>query len=93
MIELAVEAFDDLERIRQHLEKTGHDVGGVIRTSLGCFRVLEHTPEIGRPARGSLRELVILQGKAGYLAAYEYDPALEVVRILRIRHQRDAGYP
>ena len=93
LIELAVEAFDDLERIRQHLEKTGQDVGAVIRTILECFRVLEHTPQIGRPVRRSLRELVILQGKAGYLAAYQYDPALEVVRILRIRHQREAGYP
>lgn len=93
LIELAVEAFDDLERIRLHLETTDQDVGRVIRTILACLRVLEHTPQMGRPARGALRELVILQGRAGYLAAYQYDPALDVVRILRIRHQREAGYP
>lgn len=38
-----------------------------------------------------MRELVISYGASGYVALYRVDsPGL--VRILRIRHQREAGY-
>ena len=39
-----------------------------------------------------MRELVITYGASGYLALYRYDSKPDVVRILRIRHQREAGY-
>jgi hypothetical protein len=35
---------------------------------------------------------VISWGATGYLALYTFDAGLGVVRILRIRHQREAGY-
>lgn len=56
--------------------------------------VLEAHPEIGRRASvGSpLRELVISRGQAGYIALYEYSPAANRIRILAVRHQREAGY-
>jgi hypothetical protein len=38
------------------------------------------------------RELVISHGASGYLALYRHDAAPGVVRILRLRHQREAGY-
>ena len=41
---------------------------------------------------GELRELVILRGASGYLALYRFDPVRDIVRLLRIRHQREVGY-
>ena len=38
------------------------------------------------------RELVISHGATGYIALYRHDARHDVVRILRIRHQREAGY-
>jgi hypothetical protein len=35
---------------------------------------------------------VITYGAAGYLALYRRDVPLDVVRVLRVRHQREAGY-
>jgi len=39
-----------------------------------------------------MRELVISRGATGYLALYRFDPAVDAVRILRVRHQHEAGY-
>lgn len=37
-------------------------------------------------------ELIIPCGKSGYVAFYEYDEESDVVLVLAIRHQREAGY-
>ena len=47
---------------------------------------------IGRRIDHQIRELVISQRATGYLALYRFDAAFDVIRILRIRHQREAGY-
>ena len=49
---------------------------------------------IGRPVDDSedLRELVIDFGASGYLALYRYEPALDAVTILAVKHQREDGY-
>jgi len=49
-------------------------------------------PEIGRRADALRRELIIARGTTGYVALYSFDPIGDVVRVLRIRHQREAGY-
>jgi plasmid stabilization system protein ParE len=56
--------------------------------------ILEEHPEIGRPIGGgsTLRELVISHGKTGYIALYEPARAAGLVRLVAIRHQREAGY-
>ena len=56
--------------------------------------MLETHPEIGRKvsAGSPLRELVISRGQAGYIALYEYSPAVNRIRILAVRRQREAGY-
>jgi len=55
--------------------------------------VLPAHPLIGHPVPGSpLRQLVIARGRTGYLALYEYDTAADVVYVLAIRHQREAGF-
>jgi plasmid stabilization system protein ParE len=86
-------ALDDLERIVDFLaEAVSADAALVaieqIRTAVA---VLAKHPRIGRRTNGTMRELVISHGSSGYLALYRLSRP-EVVRILRIRHQRDAGY-
>jgi hypothetical protein len=40
-----------------------------------------------------MRELVTSRGKTGFVALYRFSPPLDLVRILRIRHQREPDYP
>jgi plasmid stabilization system protein ParE len=55
--------------------------------------ILGSHPEIGRSVPGSpLRELVISHGNSGYVALYEPSRVQNVVRVVAIRHQREAGY-
>ncbi|MBI3373831.1 MAG: type II toxin-antitoxin system RelE/ParE family toxin [Betaproteobacteria bacterium] len=58
----------------------------------GAVSVLASHPQIGRRADVHRRELVITHGTTGYLALYRYDARLDLVRVLRIRHRREAGY-
>lgn len=57
-----------------------------------AVNVLARHPLIGRPAESGLRELVISQGSTGYVALYSYERAHDVILILAIRHQREAGF-
>jgi plasmid stabilization system protein ParE len=47
---------------------------------------------IGRPAEDGRRELVLSRGRYGYIAKYRWLAAEEIVLILAVRHQREAGY-
>lgn len=58
-----------------------------------ALKVLERHPQIGRPAEEDLRELVISRGRSGYVALYQYREADDMVVVLALRHQREAGYP
>lgn len=54
--------------------------------------ILEAHPLIGRPVELGLRELVISSGKTGYVALYRFRSAAQLILILAVRHQREAGY-
>lgn len=54
--------------------------------------MLEDHPLIGRPVDNGLRELMISRGRSGYAALYSFEEQHDVVLILGIRHQREAGY-
>lgn len=58
------------------------------------LRLLETTPELGRPSDQvkGLRELLIPFGAAGYVALYRHVLAEDAVYILAFRHQKEAGY-
>lgn len=88
------EALGDLDRIIEHLlEHAMQDAPAAVGRIRSAIEILVEHPEIGRRADRDRRELVISRGATGYLALYRYDPQLDLVRILRIRHQREAGYP
>ena len=89
----AAEALEDLARLVDFLEdempgssKEPVDSIAEAVTMLGLH------PHLGRRMDRLRRELVISHGKSGYLAIYRFDPVRDLVRILRIRHQREAGY-
>lgn len=95
MIVFADEALADLERIFEfNFERDPATALDHIAKVRSAVLILEEHPEIGRPAGGGtvLRELIISHGKSGYLALYEYSPAEHLVRVLAVRHQREAGY-
>lgn len=39
-----------------------------------------------------MRELIISEGKTGYIALYAYEQFHDIILVLAIRHQREAGY-
>lgn len=92
-VELAAEVGEDFERILDQLAR--HQVenaGQRIREIVEALDVLEHNPLIGRPLADGKRELVIGRRSHGYVALYRYVAALDIVFVLAIRSQREAGY-
>ena len=87
------EALADFERIIEFLLETSAETAAQtlvnIRSAIG---ILEAHPLIGRRIDNHIRELVISQGATGYVALYRIDLVIGLVRMLRIRHQREAGY-
>jgi plasmid stabilization system protein ParE len=87
------EAVHDLERTRAFHGQEDSTVAAVqIEAVLQAISILADHPMIGRIVRHEIRELVISHGKSGFLALYRYFPQRDLVRILRIRHQRELGY-
>lgn len=87
------EALEDLERFIEFLLVTSPETSGAALVQIrAAVSVLAAHPQIGRRVDVHRRELVITHGTTGYLALYRYDAGLDLVRVLRIRHQREAGY-
>ena len=91
----SAEALGDLERIVDLLlEAAPGSAEAALDQIRSAITILASHPDIGRRVESArrLRELVITHGASGYVALYRFDPAPGVARILRIRHQREAGY-
>ena len=91
-IEVAREVREDVDRILEHLEKFEVEDPSAREPIVQGISVLEHNPLIGRIARNDLRELIIGRGAHGYVALYRYIPEVDIVLLLAIRNQREAGY-
>ena len=88
-----VAARTDLERIVDYwLEHAPGTAPAVVARVRSAIEALKQHPLLGRRVEGELRELVISHGATGYLALYEFDEALDTVLVVRVRHQREAGY-
>lgn len=93
MILFAEEALADLEHIFSfNLDFDSEWAIRQIELIERAVLILEEHPRIGRPVSGEIRELVISFGKAGYIALYQYEEVDHLVRILAVRHPREAGY-
>jgi len=89
----AARALADLERLADFLiESDAAAAEATISLIEEAVATLSRHPVIGRPAEAGLRELVISRGRTGYVALYSFEPVYDVVLILAVRHQREAGY-
>lgn len=80
------EVAEDFDRILAHLERfEAPDAAEIVE----AIAVL---PLIGRPTRADLRELIIGRRSRGYVALYRHVPQLDMVFVLAVRSQREAGY-
>jgi plasmid stabilization system protein ParE len=87
------QAFADLDRLADFLIKKAPQAAvasiDVIRDGI---EILERHPFVGRSCEEGLRELLISYGESGYVALYSYEQREDVVLVLAIHHQREAGY-
>ena len=63
-----------------------------IREIIKAINVLDHNPLIGCPVSNGKCELVIGRRSHGYVALYRHVAEIDIVFILAVRSQREAGY-
>lgn len=87
-------ALGDVQRLYRFLASKDADAA---RRAVGAIRagvqILARHPHIGRPIEdmdSEFREWPISFGSGGYIALYRFDG--EMVALLAVRHQREAGY-
>jgi plasmid stabilization system protein ParE len=89
----ASRALTDFERIVSfHAENEPALATIVVSRISEAISALQRHPLLGRPVEAELRELVISHGRTGCLALYRFLKAEDVVLVLALRHQREAGY-
>lgn len=92
-VEITARAMGDLERLFDFIAE--EDRARACKQLLSVRRALEllaDHPLLGREAEEGRRELILSRGRYGYIAKYRWLPAEDVVLILAVRHQREAGY-
>ena len=90
-VDISPGARRDLDRLTDFL--IASDPASAAETTaliISAIMTLRDHPAIGRTVEHGLRELVISRGRSGYLALYRFDLSRNLVRILAIRHQREA---
>lgn len=89
----APRALDDLDWLADFLlEQSPRLAAETGRLIIEALRTLKRHPLIGRPVEEGLRELLISRGRSGHIALYRFDLAADIVLVLRVRHQREAGF-
>jgi plasmid stabilization system protein ParE len=87
------QAVRDFERIIElSLQAFPSHVSSVVEDIREAVSILERHPLIGRRRDAKRRELVISKGRFGHVAMYRYDVTHDAGFVLRIRHQREAGF-
>ena len=91
-ISYSSQALADLERISDFLSESGLNALETLDLIDEAVTILARHPLVGRQAESGLRELVISQGRTGYVALYTYEAEQDAILVLAIRHQREAGF-
>jgi toxin ParE1/3/4 len=92
-VQIATRALDDLERLFDFLADHNPKLARERMLSVRrAFDLLADHPSLGREAEDGRRELILSRGKFGYVAKYRWVAAEDVVLILAVRHQLEAGY-
>jgi plasmid stabilization system protein ParE len=91
-VQITVRALADLERLfdflAEHNPKLARERMLSVRRAL---ELLADHPLLGRQAEDGRRELILSRGRFGYVAKYRWVPAEDVILILAVRHQLEAG--
>ena len=92
-VEITQRALADLERLFDFIaaedpERASRQILSVRK----AFELLADHPQLGRAAEEGRRELILSRGRYGYIAKYRWLPAQDVILILTVRHQLEAGY-
>jgi plasmid stabilization system protein ParE len=92
-VQITVRALADLERLfdflAEHNPKLARERMLSVRRAL---ELLADHPLLGRQAEDGRRELILSRGRFGYVAKDRWVPAEDVILILAVRHQLEAGY-
>lgn len=91
-VQVTQRALADLERLFDFI--AAHDPKRALGRMLSvrrAFELLFDNPLLGRAAEDGRRELVLSRGRYGYIAKYRWVPAEDVILILAVRHQLEAG--
>ena len=92
-VEITQRALADLERLIDFIAagdpQSAREQVLSVRKAL---EVLADHPLLGRAVEKGRRELVLSRGRYGYIAKYRWLPAEDIVLILAVRHQLEAGY-
>jgi toxin ParE1/3/4 len=92
-VELAPETADDFVRILEYqAQHEAADATARILEIIQAIDVLVHNPLIGRPVLNGKRELVTGRKERGYVASYKYVDDIDIIFVLAVRSQREAGY-
>lgn len=91
-ISYAGQALAHLERISDFVTSSGADALETLDLIDEAVSILARHPFIGRQVEEGLRELVISQGKTGYVALYSFEVEYDAILVLALRHQREAGW-
>jgi plasmid stabilization system protein ParE len=92
-VQITTRALADLERLFDFLAEHNPKLARERMLSVRqAFELLAAHPLLGRQAEDGRRELLLSRGRFGYVAKYRWISAEDVVLILAVRHQLEAGY-
>ena len=92
-VEITRRALADLERLFDFIAaENPHRARAQIVSVRKAFELLADHPLLGRAAEQGRRELILSRGRYGYIAKYRWLPNEDIVLILAVRHQLEAGY-
>ena len=92
-LQLAPKLALDVARIAEHM--LAHEVPDIearLDQIIDALNIPAQYPRIGRPAPQGRRELVIGRDARGYVARYRYDELDDLVVVVALRSQREAGF-
>jgi plasmid stabilization system protein ParE len=92
-VEVTRRALADLERLTEFIAiEDPRRASAQLSSVRKAFELLADHPLLGRLVESGRRELVLSRGRHGYIAKYRWLRAEDVVLILAVRHQLEAGY-
>jgi plasmid stabilization system protein ParE len=91
-VEITQRALADLERLFDFIAENPEKAPEQILSVRKAFELVADHPLLGRLAEEGRRELILSRRRYGCIAKNRWLPAEDIVLILAVRHQLEAGY-